>query len=296
MIGRILGSVLAGVVNEATPVARAFDDSGKAGDIQQLVRLGSEDSAPRYFLLDRIEGPPIDDGFVGVRDKKLRQLAVAFLALTVYRVCGVLFLQHQVACISDVGQNAFQAGVLKAATVYGANAFGIQRTFRFQMGLTVKEVLKKAAHDGGFLWNNDQSAVLPTIPKNAESPVWNTLFRALVNVPLDVFTNGATSRLRKRSEQRQQQLAAFRQCINSFFLEPNGNSQFLQATDGDQHVQRVAGEAGKALGQDDRIGLLIQQTQEIGVRNKFRDSLRFTEDILHGLEVGRARGNEDATV
>ena len=201
--------------------------------------------------MDKIEGPPIDDGFVGVRDKKLRQLAVVFLTLAVYRVRDVLLLKDQVACIGDVGQNAFQAGVLKAAAVDGADTFRIQRTFRFQAGLTVEKVLKNAAHDGGFLRNNDQSAVLPAIPKNAESPVWNTLFHALANAPLDVIADGATFLLRKRSEQRQQQLAALRQCINSFFLEPNRNPQFLQATDGYQHVQRVAGEAGKALGQDD---------------------------------------------
>lgn len=120
-------------------------------------------------------------------------------------------------CIGDVGQNAFQAGVLKAAAVDGADTFRVQRTFRFQAGLTVEKVLKNAAHDGGFLRNNDQSAVLPTIPKNAEPPVWNTLFHALANAPFDVFTNGATFLLRKRSEERQQQLAALRQCINSFY-------------------------------------------------------------------------------
>lgn len=91
-------------------------------------------------------------------------------------------------CIGDVGQNAFQAGVLKAAAVDGADTFRVQRTFRFQAGLTVEKVLKNAAHDGGFLRNNDQSAVLPTIPKNAEPPVWNTLFHALANAPFDVFT------------------------------------------------------------------------------------------------------------
>ena len=117
--------------------------------------------------------------------------------------------------------------------------------------ITFRYCLINAAHDGGFLGNNDQSAVLPAIPKNAESPVWNTLFHALANAPLDVIADGAAFLLRKRSEQRQQQLAALRQCINSFFLEPNRNPQFLQATDGYQHVQRVAGEAGKALGQDD---------------------------------------------
>lgn len=93
---------------------------------------------------------------------------MVFLTLAVYRVCDVLLLKDQVACIGDVGQNAFQAGVLKAAAVYGTNTFRIQRTFRFQAGLTVEKVLKNAAHDGGFLRNNDQSAVLPTIPKNAE--------------------------------------------------------------------------------------------------------------------------------
>ena len=141
MIGRIFGSVSAGAVYKAASVACAFDYSGKAGDIQRLVCPGSERSAPRHFLLDKIEGPPIDDGFVGVRDKKLRQLAVVFLTLAVYRVRDVLLLKDQVACIGDVGQNAFQAGVLKAAAVDGADAFRVQRPFRFQAGLPVKEVL-----------------------------------------------------------------------------------------------------------------------------------------------------------
>ena len=126
MIGRIFGSVSAGAVYKAASVARAFDYSGKAGDVQRLVCPGSGRSAPRHFLLDKIEGPPIDDGFVGVRDKKLRQLAVVFLTLAVYRVRDVLLLKDQVACIGDVGQNAFQAGVLKAAAVDGADAFRVQ--------------------------------------------------------------------------------------------------------------------------------------------------------------------------
>lgn len=61
------------------------------------------------------------------RDKKLRQLAVVFLTLAVYRIRDVLLLKDQVACIGDVGQNAFQAGVLKAAAVDGADAFRVQR-------------------------------------------------------------------------------------------------------------------------------------------------------------------------
>ena len=81
-------------------------------------------------------------------------------------------------------------------------------------------------------------------------PVGDTLLEALPRAPFDIVADGAAFLLCKRSEQRHQQLALCSHGVDVFLFEPNGDAQLLQASDGHQHVQRIAGEAGDALGEN----------------------------------------------
>ena len=126
---------------------------------------------------------------MGIRHKVLRQLAVILFALAVNGVSDVFLLKKQVAGVGDIGENALDGRVLKAAPVDGANALGVQLPRCLQPGLAIEEILVDAPHNSSFLRHDDQPVTLPAVAEDAEVAVRDALLEALPRAPFDIVAD-----------------------------------------------------------------------------------------------------------
>ena len=224
---RDLRPVLAGVADVALAAFLAFELCREAGDVQALVREGSELPAPCHLVLHVAEGLHVDDGLVGVLDEVLLQLAVVLLALLGDRVGDVLLLQEHVAGVGDVGEDDLDVGVAPFIAALRGDAFRVQLPLRLEAGLPVEEVLEDAPHDGGLLRDDDQLIALPAVAEHPEAPVGDALLHSLADSPFDVVADAFRLRLREGGQKRQHDLAVAGEAVDVLLLELDADAQLL---------------------------------------------------------------------
>ena len=100
-----------------------------------------------------------------------------------------------------------------------------------------------------FFRDNFQSSAFHFVPVNAEEAGFAPL-KVVADAPLAVFRNAVAFLLRKRSEDGQHKLTVPAQRIQLLFLKINAYAQPLQLAHRIQQRQRISGETGNGLDQN----------------------------------------------
>ena len=225
------------------PTVRAPDLSTEAGQVQRLVCPWPESLSAGHFLLDIIEGLLVNDGLVCSLDIILGQLTAVLLALLGDRVGDIFLLKQQVAGIGHIRKDHLDVGIHPSAALGCGDAFCRKLAFSLQPGLALKEVLKNAANDCGFIRLNHQMISFPAVAVHMKVPIGHALLKPLAQPPFDVFAQRAHFFLREGCHDGNEQLAFIRQRIDAFLFKADLDAQLLQPADNVERVHCVSGKA-----------------------------------------------------
>ena len=181
--------------------------------------------------------------------KILRQLPVIVKTLLFHMVVGVELLKQQIADVLLVFQHFHDhAGIPQPAQRRG-HAFLCQQLHDFHAAHALQIHLKNSANHRGFLRLNGKAAVSYLVAVHSKAR-GNTLLEFLSDAPFAVFGYAAALLLCKRSEDGQHKLTVPAQRIQLLFLKINAYAQPLQLAHRIQQRQRIPGETGDGLDQN----------------------------------------------
>ena len=164
-------------------------------------------------------------------------------------VVGVELLKQQIAGILLVFQHFHDHAGVPQPTQWRGHAFLRQKLHDFDAAHAAQVHLENSSNHCGFFRLNGKAAVFHRVAVHAKAR-GNALFEFLSNAPFAVFGYAAAFLLRKRSEDDQHKLTIPAQRIHLLLLKINAYAQPLQFTHRIQQRQRVSGETGDGLDQN----------------------------------------------
>ena len=263
---------LAAVLVRGVPHLSAVERAAVAADelaVESLVGVCATECFPAGELV--LDGVPVlrgDDRLVAALDQVLRHFARVRFELLFQEVGGIGLLEKGVPAVLLVGEDAPDCRRAPRPLSCGRRNVMCHQIIADALGRpTLQEQLVDDPDDLRLFGNDLQRLVAVALfiteevgVSEAEPPVGEPF--ALT--PCDVLADGPGFFLRQGTHDREQQFALAIKGVDVFLLEEALHAFLFELSDGHQAVDRVAGEAGNAL-RNDEVDLAVHRVPDHGI-------------------------------